>query len=295
MAHIGDHFAQRRRVAGHLEPHVEAFLHPQFFLNVRQRCLGRIHGAAYAHLARQAQPVRIFVGDHYVPRGGVPHHGGRHDSDRARAGDHHVLAQNRERQGGMDGIAERIEDRGDVQIDVFLVTPKVGHRHRDVIGERARPIHADALDVRAQMPPPGQAVAAAAADHVAFAAHQIARAEIADVGAHCHDLAHKFMADRHRHGDGALRPLVPVVDMNIGAADARALYTDQNIVDADFRFANLFEPQARLPLALYECLHEGLKGQQKNLAHFHCSMNQALVAGRRKERPVNTPGVSRFA
>ncbi len=157
----------------------------------------------------------------------------------------------------MDGVAERIEDRGDVQIDAFLVTPEVGHRHRDVIGERARPVHADALGVRAQMPPPGQAIAAAAADHVAFAAHQIARVEIADVGAHLHDLADKLVADRHRHRNGALRPLVPIVDMNIGAADAGALYADQDIVDADRRLGNLFEPQARLALALYECFHEG--------------------------------------
>ena len=162
------------------------------------------------------------------------------------------------RERGVDGVAERIEDGGDVQIDVFLVTPQVGHRHRDVIGERARPVHADALDVRAQMPPSGQAVAAAAADHVTFAAHEIARVKIVDVGADFHDLADELMADRHRHGNGALRPFVPVVDVNIGAADAGAPYPDQNVVDADGGFGNLFEPQARLALALYECFHEGL-------------------------------------
>jgi hypothetical protein len=184
--------------------------------------LGRIHGAGDAHLARQIQPVRILVGDHDVPRGRVPHHGGSHDSDGPGAGDEHILAQHGKRKRGMDGIAEGIENRGDIQIYAGLVTPQVGHRHRDVIGKRAGAVHADALDVRAQMPPAGQAIAAAAADHVTFAAHQIARVKIADVGAHFHDLADEFVADRHGHGNGALRPFVPVVDVNVGAANARA-------------------------------------------------------------------------
>ncbi len=55
----------------------------------------------------------------------------------------------------------------------------------------------------------------------------------ADVGADLDDLAHELVADHHRHGDGLLRPGVPVVDVQVGAADAGAVHADQHVVDAD--------------------------------------------------------------
>ena len=60
------------------------------------------------------------------------------------------------------------------QIDARLVVPDVGHRQRDVLGERAGPVDADALGVLAQVPAAGQAVAAAAADDVPLAADDVA-------------------------------------------------------------------------------------------------------------------------
>ena len=53
-----------------------------------------------------------------------------------------------------------------------------------IFGKGAGPVHANALRVRAQMAPSGQAVAAAAADHVAFAADNLARMKIVDIRAH---------------------------------------------------------------------------------------------------------------
>ncbi len=43
----------------------------------------------------------------------------------------------------------------------------------------------------------------------------------------------EFVADHHRHRNGLLRPLVPVPDMNIGAADRRLLHLDQHVVRPD--------------------------------------------------------------
>ena len=92
------------------------------------------------------------------------------------------------------------------------------------------------------MPPSGQAVAAASADYVTFAAHQIARVKIVHIRAHFDDLSHEFMADRHRHGNGALRPFVPVIDVNVGTANTGAAHADQNIVDTDAGLGDLFQP-----------------------------------------------------
>ena len=85
--------------------------------------------------------------------------------------------------------------------------------------------------------------------------------EIVDVGAHLDDLSYKLVADRHRHRNGALRPFVPVVDVQIGSADAGSKDANQYIVDADGGFRNLLEPQSRLALALDECFHLALTGR----------------------------------
>ena len=104
------------------------------------------------------------------------------------------------------------------------------------------------LRVLAQVPPAGQAVAAAAADDVPLAADDLAGVEVVDVRADLDDPADELVADDHRHGDRLLRPGVPVVDVHVGAADAGAQHLDQHVVDADRRHRHLLEPEARLGL-----------------------------------------------
>ena len=115
------------------------------------------------------------------------------------------------------------------------VVPDVRHRQRDQLGERARPVDADAARVRAQVAAAGHAVAAAAADDVALAADDVAGVEVAHVRPDRDDLADELVADRHRHRDRLLRPGVPLVDVQVGAADAGAADADQDVVDAVLR------------------------------------------------------------
>ena len=84
------------------------------------------------------------------------------------AGDQHVLPEHGERERRVHGVAEGIEDRGDIQVDARRVLPDVRHGQRDELGERARAIDADALGVRAEVPAAGHAVAAAPAHEVAL-------------------------------------------------------------------------------------------------------------------------------
>ena len=58
-----------RGIPRHFQPHVEAFLHAEFLLHFRERLFRGVDGQRHAHLARQLQPVRIFVGNHHVARG----------------------------------------------------------------------------------------------------------------------------------------------------------------------------------------------------------------------------------
>ena len=178
--------------------------------------------ARRAQLLGQLEAIVVDVGDDDVAGADMADDRGRHRADRAGAGDQHVLADHVQLQRGVDGVAERIEDRGDVEIDAVGVVPDIGIGNGDIFGEGAGAVDADAAGVRAQVPPAGHAVAAAAADDVALAARRSSPGVIVvDVLADLDDLADEFVADHHRHGNRLLRPLVPFVDVQVGAADAR--------------------------------------------------------------------------
>ena len=132
----------------------------------------------------------------------------------------------------MNRVSERIEDRRHFLVDVRIVPPDIRHRQRNIFRERSRPVHAHALGMRAKVPPPRKAVTASAANHVSFPADDVARMKVADVRSHCDDLAHEFVPDRHGHGNGRLCPIVPIVDVQVGAANPGVAHANQNVVDA---------------------------------------------------------------
>ena len=84
---------------------------------------------------------------------------------------------------------------------------------------------------------------------MSFAADDIATEEVRNVGTYCDDAADEFVANGHRDWNSLLRPLVPFVNMDIGAADARAQDADEYIVDADGGEIGVFEPQPRFAAA----------------------------------------------
>ena len=88
-----------------------------------------------------------------------------------------------------------------------------------IFAEGAGPVDADAERVAAQMPPARPAIAAMAADDVAFARNTLADLVFGDRRAEIGDGADEFVAGHHRHRHRLLCPLVPVVDVDVGAAD----------------------------------------------------------------------------
>ena len=255
VADVVEDVLEGRWGAGHLQCHVEALGHVQFFLHVVQRFLADVDAAVRTEVFGQPQPVVADVGDDHVPRASVFADGRRDATNRAGAGDQHVLAQQVELQRGVHGVAVGVENRGDVQVDARAVYPDVGHRQGNVLGEGARPIHADARRVGAEVASARHAVAAAPADHVALAGNDLPGVEVVDVVAHLDDFADEFVADHHRHRYCLRRPLVPLVDMQVGAADRCFLYLDQNVVEAGFRLRDVFHPDALAGFALDQCFH----------------------------------------
>jgi hypothetical protein len=92
------------------------------------------------------------------------------------------------------------------------------------------------------MPPPREAIATMSTGDVTFADNQVAFCKSFDVIADLINNADKLMPNDHRHPNHLLRPSIPVVDVQVRAADGRFQNADQHIVTAELWNGNLFEP-----------------------------------------------------
>src|SRR5688572_8086694 len=120
-----------------------------------------------------------------------------HATDRAGAGDQHVFAKNVERKRSVHGVAQRVEDRGDIEIDAGAVMPHVGHRNGNVFGKCSWPVHPDSHGMGTQMPAACEAVSASSTHDMAFAAYEFPREEISHVRSNADDFADELVADHH--------------------------------------------------------------------------------------------------
>jgi hypothetical protein len=101
------------------------------------------------------------------------------------------------------------------------------------------------------MSPAREAVSAMTANDMAFSAHHLPGKKVLHVGANFDNFADELVADDHRHGNGLLRPFIPFIDVNIGAANAGAVDADENVVDADFGLGNLLKPESGFRFSFY--------------------------------------------
>ena len=255
VVHALEHVGKGRGHARHLEADVEALGHAELRHHVAELRLADVDRARRAHSPREVEPVVVDVGDHDVARADVPRDRRRHDADRPGAGDEHVLADQVERQRRVRRVAERVEDRRDLVGDVVRNLERVERRDHEIFGERAFAVDADADRVAAQMPAARAAVAAEAAGDMPFAGDAVADREAADLLPQLDDFAHVFVADVHRHRDRLLRPVVPLPDMDVGAADRGLHDPDHHVVVADFGLLHVGQREARRALEFGKCFH----------------------------------------
>src|SRR5271155_5121439 len=102
----------------------------------------------------------------------------------------------------MHRVAKGIEDGCDFLVDAGIMPPDIGHRQRDEFSEGSGAVDANARGVGAKVAPAREAIAAAPAGDMAFAAHDVAGIEVVYVRANLDNLSHKLMPDGHRHRDG---------------------------------------------------------------------------------------------
>jgi hypothetical protein len=111
------------------------------------------------------------------------------------------------------------------------------------------------LRISAEMSAARQAIAATSADDVPFAADQFSGMEVVDVRTDLDNLANKLMPNNKWHGNCRLRPLIPVVNVDVGAANSREQHSNFDVIDPDLRFGNIFQPQSRFLAAFDKSFH----------------------------------------
>ena len=180
-------------------------------------------------------------------------------TDGAGAGDQHVLAHQIEHQSRVGGVAEGVKEGHHVLGQGLVDDDDVGGGDADVLGKGAVPVHAHGDRVLAPLDVAGVAVAAVVAGDVALAGDPLAHVQAGDALAQLGDLAHVLMADGHgRVLDVLGGPGVPVVDVNVGAADGGLVDLDQNLARLGFGDGDAAQLQAGAGNGLYDGIHEGL-------------------------------------
>ena len=91
---------------------------------------------------------------------------------------------------------------------------------------------------------------------------QFALFEVVNAVAGLFDDADEFVPDHHGDGDRLLGPGVPVINVNVGAADRTFLDADENVVRSDLGNGNFFQIEARFALTFDQSRHHFAHGTE---------------------------------
>ena len=100
------------------------------------------------------------------------------------------------------------------------------------------------------------------------------------------------MPDDHRDRDRLLRPLVPLVNVQIGAAEAGFLHADEHIVQIDFGLRHVFEPETRAGFTFDEGFHD--RGRIKQGWVAGKTAGREALTGFRQSLPTNLTNQSEW-
>jgi hypothetical protein len=101
-----------------------------------------------------------------------------------------------------------------------------------------------------------------AAHDVTLRRHAVAHRHVAYERAHLHHVAGEFVAHGERRPAPMARPVVPLVDVDVGSAHTRAANLDEHFIVADRRLRDVCECKTGTGRGLDEGAHER-KGRKK--------------------------------
>jgi hypothetical protein len=96
----------------------------------------------------------------------------------------------------------------------------------------------------AQVPPSGEAVAAAPADDVALTGDHVAHLNVVNVATERRHRPHELVPDDHGDRDRLLRPGIPIPDVHVGPTNGSLMDFDEYIVDPHLRLRDVLQPQS---------------------------------------------------
>ena len=277
---------ERRGVSGHFKTYVKALGQALLVHDLAQILLCGVDGSVNAHFAGEGKPVFVHVSDDDAARARVFADAAGDNADGARTGDEHVLADEREHERGMRGVAEGVKEGDDVLRKALVDGNDVARRDADILRERTVAVDADADVVLAPLDIAGMAVAAVTAGDMALAGDALADREARDARAKLGDLADILMADDLWGLDVLLRPLVPFVDMDVGAADRGLVDLDENFSGARHRNRHLPQLQSGAGYGFYNGIHHLFHSKSAFLQKFICPRFKDFV--RNHVRPIKT-------
>ena len=255
--HVVNHGVETSLCAGHFETDVEAFHDAEILHEVIKAFLGGVDRILYAELLCEVDTVVVQVGDNNVACAAELCNASCHDADRACTGNENVFADEVKCESGVNCVSEGVEEGVHFFRNVVRAGTNVGFRDYEVFCERTVTVYADADGFLAEVTVACEAVTALAANDVTFAGYDLTNGVTGRVLAGFHDFTNIFVTDYARNLNGVFGPLVPVVDVKVGAADGGLVDLDLDVVVAAYRFRNFVHPQAGLRIFLNKCKHDG--------------------------------------
>ena len=150
-----------------------------------------------------------------------------HRTNQPRARNQHIFTQQRECQCRVCRVAKRVHYRRKIIWNLGANMHDIALGNSYILRERAvfaEDTHRQA--VLAHMPHPTAAVTAVAAHDMPLSGYAVAHLRIAHTRTYLHNLAHELMPHRIRRRAVALRPLVPLVHVQVCTAYRGFLHLD---------------------------------------------------------------------
>src|SRR6202034_4766510 len=169
-------------------------------------------------------------------------HRNRKQTNRPTTGDGNALGGDLPGENSVYGIPEWVEDRGIVHWDCGIELPDIRLRDHHVFGKGAVGVDADDLHALANVRFAGTALQTFAASDMHLGGNEVAFLNTGDLVAESGDFPTKLMPGDQRRVNTILGTAVPVIDVEIGAADGRHLHFDQHVATSEGRdlyFANI--------------------------------------------------------
>ena len=261
VVHIIDHGGKSGTIAGHFQTDIEAFLQADVLDGFFQTFSGHVDRIDRRRdLFAQVQAVVVHIGDDDTAGADMVRNCCSHHTNCTAAGDQDILADHIIGQCCMDCIAQRIKGRNHILRNGVRNCNRnyIILRNDKILSKRTIPVYTNANGITAEVLAAFTTVTADTAGDVAFTGHDLAHFILGYCRADFNDFTTILVADRRSDFDRFLGPFIPVVNMQIGAADGGLMDFDLDIIGANFWYWNFLQCQTRTCLGLDQCIHQTL-------------------------------------